>query len=153
MEKDNKQKSSKQLRAWRGVQIFWSFFIGIGALGGCIMMFVIPDFLGYGENSLLTYMQVLPWPEVFFQSYTFPAICLFCANCLTNVVTLVLIFRKDRRAPLCSGMCGVVLMLWITIQFVIFPMNPLSISYFGFGVIQTVGGVAWVRLSKNSPSV
>lgn len=134
----------------RKLQIFWSFFIGIGAIWGCIMMFTMSYFFGYGETSLLEYMQVLPWPEIFFQSYTFPAISLFMVNCLPNIITLVLLFKKHRLAPLATMICGVILMLWIVIQFVIFPTNFLSITYFIFGFIQAANGLIWMRKTKGN---
>ena len=42
-------------------------------------------------------------------------------------------------------------MLWITIQFIIFPSNFLSQSYFAFGIIQALTGfMAYVFLSQES---
>lgn len=132
----------------RFFQLFWSFFIGIGALWGCVLMFFMPEFLVNGSTSLLVYMQVLPWPEVFFQSFTFPAICLFCANGLTNFIAIVLIFRRSKYGPLAGMLCGIVLMLWICVQFVIFPRNFLSITYFIFGALQAINGFAWYRVKR-----
>lgn len=51
-----------------------------------------------------------------------------------------------RKAGAVLGGCfGITLMLWICIQFYIFPMNFMSTSYFIFGVCQAAAGyAAWV---------
>ena len=43
---------------------------------------------------------------------------------------------------------GVTLMLWICIQFYMFPFNALSTAYFVFGLVQLVTGVIAWRLRK-----
>ena len=49
-----------------------------------------------------------------------------------------MLIKKKKLGYVLGGIFGITLMLWITIQFVIFPMNILSISYFVFGFIQLI---------------
>lgn len=139
------------IKILRYIQLFWSYFIGIGALWGTFMMLFTPEILAYGDLSLLFFMQQsLPWPEIFFQSFTFPAICLLCANGLTNAVAIVMMHKRCRYAPVVAMCCGIILMLWITVQFVIFPANPLSRVYFIFGILQALNGLIWLLRERKT---
>ena len=64
---------------------------------------------------------------------------------LTNLTSAVLLLKNRRAGAILGGIFGVTLMLWICIQFYIFPLNFMSTAYFIFGLIQTITGyVAWV---------
>ena len=53
--------------------------------------------------------------------------------------------ENRRVGAILGGLFGVTLMLWICIQFYIFPLNFMSTAYFIFGLIQTITGyAAWV---------
>ena len=60
-----------------------------------------------------------------------------------NIALLVLVHRHRRRsAEFWGGVFGVTLMLWICIQFYMFPFNFMSTIYFVFGFLQAVTGYA-----------
>ena len=64
---------------------------------------------------------------------------------LTNLTAAVLLLKNRRAGAILGGIFGVTLMLWICIQFYIFPLNFMSTAYFIFGLIQTITGyAAWV---------
>lgn len=128
---------------YRNFQLFWHYFIGVGAIFGGLMMIIPPAGADWGMGPLLGYMQVLPWPEIFFSNFIFPGICLLIVNGLTNAVAIVLIYKRHRYAPEVSMSCGIILMLWIIVQFIIFPLNFMSTIYFIFGGIQTLFGYLW----------
>ena len=141
-----KNTDKKRLRA---LSIFWSLFIGIGALWGSTMMFIDPSGKMWWEmNLLLPYMQKLPWPDVFFQNFIFPGIALLFVNGITNLTSFVLICKNHRYAALSAMFCGIILMLWITVQFFVFPLNVLSILYFIFGLLQAWTGYKYKIKSK-----
>ena len=119
---------------------FWALFIGIGALFGSAMMFIDPSGQLFGMTLMLPDLQKLPFPEIFFQNFIFPGIALLCANGITNIISFVLICKKYRYAPHSVMACGVILMLWITIQFIIFDWNFMSTLYFVFGILQAWTG-------------
>ena len=74
---------------------------------------------------------------------------LLIVNGLTNLTAAVLLLRKNRLGVILGGIFGVTLMLWICIQFVIFPLNALDILYFDFGICQAVTSwAARVRLRR-----
>lgn len=56
-----------------------------------------------------------------------------------------LLLAKKPAGVVLGGVFGVTLMLWICIQFYMFPPNFMSTSYFIFGLIQAATGyMAWV---------
>ena len=70
---------------------------------------------------------------------------LLIVNGLTNLTAAGLLLARKPAGAVLGGVFGVTLMLWICIQFYIFPPNFMSTSYFIFGLIQAVTGyMAWV---------
>ena len=102
----------KTLRCWLN---FWTLFIGLGAVAGSLGMFVDPSGRTLGMDAMLPYFQVLPLAESLYQNFTFPGVVL-------------------------GGIFGVTLMLWICIQFYIFPRNFMSTAYFIFGLLEALCG-------------
>ena len=128
------------LKQLRNIQIFWGFFIGIGAFFGAVMMIAEPSGETFRMVGMLPYFQKLPCAEIFFQNFLFPGIALLIVNGFTNTILLILIFRRNRCAPSSGMLCGIILMLWIIVQFYIFPLNFMSTLYFVFGILQAVNG-------------
>ena len=128
------------LKRLRSFSIFWSLFIGIGALWGSAMMFADPSGNFFGMYPLLPGFQKLPFSDIFFQNFIFPGIALLLVNGVTNFISFILIYTKHRYAALSVMFCGVILMLWIALQFVIWNFNFLSNLYFIFGLLQALTG-------------
>lgn len=142
-------KMHSRYEAARKVQIFWSLFIGVGAVAGAIGMSIRPDGSAIGMTGLLPYFQVLPFAGLLYQNFIFPSVALFCVNGLPNLIAAALLHQKKKAGTLLSGALGVTLMLWICIQFAIFPANIMSTSYFFFGLAQALTGyAAWVFLTQ-----
>ena len=108
-------------------------------------MLVAPDGSALGMQAMLPYFQVLPFAEYLYQDFIFSGIALLIVNGITNLIAAGLLFAKKKAGILCGGLFGITLMLWICIQFVIFPMNFMSTIYFIFGLLQAITGyVTWV---------
>lgn len=132
----------------KNVLLFWCLFIGLGAMLGGICMLIDPSGSILHMEALIDYFQVLPFADVLFQNYIFSGIALIIVNGLSNLVASTLILFK-KRAELYLGMIfGFTLMLWIIIQFVIFPPNFLSTVYFIFGVLQFLTGYMAITFYK-----
>ena len=86
-------------------------------------MLLDPSGKAMGMDAMLPYFQVLPLAEYLYQDSTFPGIALLIVNGLTNLTAAVLLLRKRKSVVVLGGVFGVTLMLWICIQFVIFPPN------------------------------
>ena len=152
IEKIVKRKNSKMNTSnkTRNFSIFWSLFIGIGALLGSLMMFIDPSGEMWGMTPMLPSFQKLPYPEIFFQNFIFPGIALLLVNGVTNFISFILMYQRHRYATLSAMSCGIILILWITIQFFIFEFNFMSTLYFVFGILQFWTGYRyWKREKQN----
>lgn len=125
--------------------LFWTLFIGIGAVAGASGMLLDPSGKAMGMDAMLPYFQVLPFADILFQNYIFSGFALLIVNGLTNLTAVLLLFMKKKSGALLGGVFGITLMLWICIQFVIFPLNFMSTIYFIFGLCQAITGyITWV---------
>ena len=125
--------------------IFWTLFIGIGALGGSVCMLIDPSGRSTGMDGLLPYLQRLPDADRLFQNLVFSGIALLVVNGIPNLTAAVLLIKRRWMGVLIGAWMGLVLMLWICLQFIAFPMNFMSTAYFVFGVLQGITGyLAWV---------
>ena len=129
----------------RKALIFWTLFIGLGAVGGAACMLADPSGRSVGMSGMLPYFQVLPFADVLFQDLFFSGIALLLVNGITNLTAAALLFRKKPAGAMLGGVFGITLMLWILIQFYMFPLNFMSTLYFTFGFCQAATGyAAWV---------
>ena len=71
-------------------------------------------------------------------------------NGLTNLIAAVLLLKKKELGVVLGGIFGITLMLWICIQFYMFPLNFMSTAYFVFGLCQAVTGLMAWRLLKRT---
>ena len=125
--------------------IFWALFIGIGAVGGAACMLAAPDGSLLGMDGMLPYFQKLPFADVVFQDFLFSGFDLLIVNGLTNLTAAGLLLARKKIGIVLGGVFGVTLMLWICIQFYMFPLNFMSTIYFIFGLAQACTGyAAWV---------
>ena len=128
--------------AARRALLFWTLFIGIGAVGGASCMLIDPSGRIMGMDAMLPYFQVLPFADALFQNFTFPGFALLIVNGLTNLTAAGLLFARKRAGAVLGCVFGVTLMLWICIQFYIFPLNFMSTAFFIFGLCQAATGYA-----------
>ena len=126
----------------RRILIFWTLFIGIGAAAGAAGMLLDPSGKAMGMDAMLPYFQVLPFADVLFRDLTFSGWALLIVNGLTNLTAAGLLLVKKDTGVTLGGLFGVTLMLWICIQFYMFPPNFMSTIYFLFGFAQAVTGYA-----------
>ena len=135
-------KEKSRHNAARKALIFWTLFIGTGAVGGSVMMLADPSGKLMGMDAMLPFFKVLPFADVLFNDFVFSGIALLIVNGLTNLTAAVLLFKKKKLGVILGGIFGVTLMLWICIQFYMFPLNFMSTIYFVFGFLQAATGYA-----------
>ena len=145
-----KKKTSRYNTARRWL-IFWTLFIGIGAVAGATGMLADPSGKAMGMDAMLPYFRVLPFSDVLFRDFVFSGFALLIVNGLTNLTAAVLLLRKKKPGVILGGIFGVTLMLWICIQFYMFPFNFMSTAYFVFGLCQAITGyAAWVFMKQEN---
>lgn len=134
-------KKSRYKKA-RIILIVQTAFIGIGALYGAIAMFIDPTGQATGMAGLLPGLNKLPFADVLFKNLIFSGIALLIVNGLSNLTAMFLLLERKHIGAKLGFAFGITLMLWITIQFFIYPFNFLSTSYFIFGLLQAIVGYA-----------
>ena len=87
-----KQKS--RFRTARRILIFWTLFIGLGAVAGALGMLLDPSGKSMGMDAMLPFFQVLPFADVVFQDFTFSGWALLIVNGLTNLTAAGLLLAK-----------------------------------------------------------
>lgn len=132
----------------RRLLIFWTLFIGIGAVAGACCMLIDPTGKIMGMDAMLPYFKVLPFADILFTDFVFSGIALLIVNGLTNLAAAALLFAKKRAGNVLGMIFGITLMLWICIQFYMLPANFMSISFFIFGFCQAATGYAACIFSK-----
>ena len=147
----NNTKRYNTARKWL---LFWTLFIGIGAVAGGLSMIIDPSGKALHMDGMLPFFQKLPFAEVLFQDFLFSGFALLIVNGLTNLAAAIMLLKRKKLGVILGGVFGITLMLWICIQFYMFPLNFMSLSYFIFGLCQAVTGyAAWVLLKRSEQKV
>ncbi len=143
------EKKNTRFETARKWLIFWTLFIGIGAIAGGLSMIIDPSGKAMHMDAMLPFFQKLPFADVVFQDFLFSGFALLIVNGLTNLTAAVLLYRKKKLGVILGGLFGITLILWICIQFYMFPLNFMSTAYFLFGLCQAITGfAAWRLLEK-----
>lgn len=138
--KKSDEKTYSRYRPARRALLFWTIFIGIGAVAGASAMLIDPSGGLMGMDAMLPYFQKLPFAEKVFQDFVFSGISLLIVNGISNLTAAGLLIANKRIGAVLGGVFGITLMLWICIQFYMFPLNFMSTAYFIFGFIQAITG-------------
>ncbi len=147
-------KTKSRYNTARRFLIFWTLFIGIGAVLGSFMMIIDPSGKTMGMDGMLPYFKVLPFSDILFKDLLFSGFALLIVNGISNLTAAVLLLLKKCSGVISGGIFGVTLMLWICIQFYMFPPNFMSTIYFIFGFCQaTTGYAAYVFEKQENFSV
>ncbi len=125
---------------------FLTLFIGIGAVMGAAMMWIDPSGQMWGMDPLLEMLRAkMPWPDVFFKDFIPSGFVLLAVNGLTQFTAAYLLFKKHRLAPYAVLTCGIILMLWIVLEWWVWGFNAMSNIYFVFGLVEVIAAVISLR--------
>ena len=131
------------------LQKFLTLFIGIGAVGGAVMMWVDPTGVSWGGEPLLEMLRAkMPWPDVFFKNFVPSGFALLILNGITQIGAAVLLFKKHRLAHWAVLVCGIILMLWIVVEWWAWGFNAISNLYFVLGLVEAVAAAICMRQEK-----
>lgn len=143
----------KHFRLFKGIILFFTAFIGVGAIFGSMMFFIDPQ-NGFVMGSILPAMrEKMPFGELLFSNFVFSGISLIIVNGLTNMTAFALILLGKKSGYFLGWFFGITLMLWICIQFYIFApvVYAIDIVFFILGLLQFIFGyLAYVGFCKNS---
>ena len=71
--------------------LFWTLFIGIGAVGGSACMLFDPSGKLLGMDAMLPFFKKLPLADILFADFAFSGYALLIVNGLTNLTAAVLL--------------------------------------------------------------
>ncbi|MBR5651825.1 MAG: hypothetical protein IKW93_06390 [Bacteroidales bacterium] len=124
------------------LQKILTLFVGIGAVGGALMMWIDPSGALWGGEPLLELLRAkMPWPDVFFKDFVLSGFVLLILNGITQLAAAFLLFRKHRFAPYAVLACGIILMLWIVLEWWVWGFNAICNIYFVLGLLEVVSAV------------
>ena len=126
-----------------------TLFIGIGAVGGAVMMWIDPTGVAWGGEPLLELLRAkMPWPDIFFQNFILSGFALLFLNGITQLAAAFLLFKKYPLAHWAVLICGIILMLWIILEWWVWGFNAISNLYFVLGLIEAVAAIVSLRKEK-----
>lgn len=141
----------KYLKIYKIFIMFWTAFIGIGAVVGSCMFLFDPDNGVYMGDILPVMHDKMPLGDLLFSNFIFSGIALLICNGITNLISFYLILKNKKLGYQFGYIFGITLMLWICIQFYIFAPNVylIDILFFIFGLLQFIFGYcAYVTYSQ-----
>ena len=123
-----------------------TLFIAVGAIGGAVMMWVDPSGVSWGGEPMLDLLRAkMPWPEILFKSFIPSGFALLAVNGLPQLLAALMLFKKHPWAYWAVLACGILLMLWIALEWWIWGFVALSNVYFVLGLVETVCAVIALR--------
>ena len=103
-----------KLKIVRGIQLFWGYFIALGAVMGFGMMIYDPSGVTFQMDPLLPMLrEAFPFLSFMFGNFVSSAFALLIVNGITNMISIYLIHSKSKYDALSGLMCGGILMLWL----------------------------------------
>lgn len=130
-----------------------TLFIAIGAVGGAVMMWMDPSGAGWGGEPMLDILRAkMPWPDIFFKDFIPSGLALLAVNGLTQLLAALMLFKKHRLAYWACLACGIILMVWIVLEWWIWGFVALSNIYFVLGLVEAVAALIMIRRSSDVQS-
>lgn len=122
-----------------GVEKILTFFVGIGAIVGAVMMWIDPTGAIWGGEPLLEMLRAkMPWQDVFFRDYILSGFVLLAVNGLPQFLAALMLFKKHPFAYWTVLVCGIILMLWIALEWWVWGFNAMSNVFFILGLLEII---------------
>ena len=123
-----------------------TLFIAVGAIGGAVMMWMDPTGVSWGGEPMLEILSAkMPWPDVFFRDFIPSGFALLAVNGLPHLLAALMLFKKHPWAYRVTLVCGIILMLWIVLEWYVWGFVALSNIYFVLGLIEAVAAFYCIR--------
>ena len=128
---------------------FLTLFIAIGAVAGAVMMWIDPSGAMWVGQPLLELLRAkMPWPDVFFRNFIPSGFVLLALNGLTQFAAAYLLFKKHPLAQWAVLTCGIILMLWIVLEWWAWGFNAMSNLFFVLGLVEAVAAGVNLKIKK-----
>ena len=90
----------------------------------------------------------MPWPEVLCKDFSPSGYALLAVNGLPQLLAALMLFKKHPWAYRVTLACGILLMLWIVLEWYVWGFVALSNIYFVLGLIEAVAAIYCIRNGK-----
>ena len=128
------------------LQKILTIFIAVGTVGGALMMWIDSSGATWGGEPLLEMLRdKMPWPDIFFKNFIPSGFVLLFLNGITQFTAAVLLFKKHRLAHYAVLICGIILMLWIVLEWWVWGFNAMSNIFFVLGLFEVVVAVVSIN--------
>lgn len=121
---------------------------GIAALYGAAMMFASPDGALLHMEGILPCFKVLPFSDYLYNDYIFPGIALLSIIGIPHLYTGIYLIRSNKKCRLSVILPGIILSLWIILQFIILPLNAPSLITFIISLAEIASSYACFVFSR-----
>ena len=126
-----------------------TIFIAVGAVGGAVMMWMDPTGVSWGGEPMLDLLRAkMPWPDVLFKNFIPSGFALLAVNGLPQLLAAPMLFKNHRCAYWACLACGIILMLWIILEWWIWGFVALSNIFFMLGLIETIVAAICLKQGK-----
>jgi hypothetical protein len=123
-----------------------TLFIAVGAIGGAVMMWLDPTGESWGGTPMLDLLRTkLPWPDVFFKDFVPSGFALLAVNGLPQLLAALMLFKNHPAAYWTVFACGILLMLWIVVEWYVWGFVALSNIFFVLGLLETLAALACIK--------
>ena len=128
------------------VQKILTLFVAVGAVAGATMMWGDPTGAKWGMEPLLEMLRTkMPWSDIFFRDFIPSSIVLLLLNGVPQFTAAYLLFRKSGLAQYAVLACGIILLLWIALEWWVFGFNALSNIFFVLGLLEALSAVVVLK--------
>jgi hypothetical protein len=126
-----------------------TIFIAVGAVGGAVMMWMDSTGVSWGGEPMLDLLRAkMPWPDVLFKNFIPSGFALLAVNGLPQLLAALMLFKNHRCAYWACLACGIILMLWIILEWWIWGFVALSNIFFMLGLIETIVAAICLKQGK-----
>ncbi len=126
-----------------------TLFIAIGAIGGAVMMWMDPTGVSWGGEPMLDLLRAkMLWPDIFFKNFIPSGFVLLAVNGLPQILAAVMLFKNHPHAYWACFICGIILMLWIVIEWYVWSFVALSNIFFVLGLAETAAAYYCIKRSR-----
>ena len=120
-------------------QKFFTLFIGFGAVFGAIMMWIDPSGESLGISPVLEMLRTkMPCLDIFFKDFIPSGFVLLILIGLTQLTAAFMLFKKHRLASHAVLISGILLMLWIALEWWVIGLNTMSNVFFFLGLLEII---------------
>jgi hypothetical protein len=123
-----------------------TLFIAAGAIGGAVMMRMDPSGVSWGGEPMLDLLRAkMPWADVLFRDFIPSSYVLLAVNGLPQLLAALMLFKNHRLAYWTVLACGIILMLWIALEWWIWGFVALSNIFFVLGLTEVICSVICLK--------